>query len=195
MLKYKTLLLFGAPGSGKGTQGRILAQVPNYFYFSCGDVFRNLRQENPLGKKFNGDSSKGELVPDELTVELWRVHLEASTSDGEFHPEHDWLVLDGIPRNPHQVDMMSESIDVRGVLHLACNDMSKMEERIQRRALKENRMDDGNVDVIRQRFQTYQEDTQPVLAKYDAAFVHDIDSTQSPLDVFADMVKVIQSIK
>ncbi len=193
-MKYKTILLFGAPGSGKGTQGRILGQVPNYFYFSCGDVFRNLRLENPLGKKFIEYSSKGELVPDELTVELWRKHLEASTSDGEFHPEHDWLVLDGIPRNPHQVDMMNEAIDVRGVLHLACGDMSKMEERIQRRALKENRMDDGNVKVIRQRFETYQHETQPVLAKYDAAIVHDVDSTQSPLCVFAEVVKLIQSI-
>ena len=194
-MKYKTILLFGAPGSGKGTQGRILGQVPNYFYFSCGDVFRNLRPANPLGKKFIEYSSKGELVPDGLTVELWRKHLEASTSDGEFHPEHDWLVLDGIPRNPHQVDMMNESIDVRGILHLACNDMSKMEERIQRRALKENRMDDVNVEVIRQRFETYQKETQPVLAKYDAAIVHEIDSAHVPLWVFADVVKVILSIK
>jgi len=81
-MKYKTILLFGAPGAGKGTQGRVLGCVPNYFYFSCGDVFRNLRPEDPLGKKFMEYSSKGELVPDELTVELWRKHLAASTSDG-----------------------------------------------------------------------------------------------------------------
>lgn len=193
-MRYNTILLLGAPGSGKGTQGRILAQVPNYFYFSCGDVFRNLRPENPLGKKFIEYSSKGELVPDELTVELWHKHLDTCTREGEFHPEHDWLLLDGIPRNPHQVDMMKAAIDVRAVLHLACNDMSKMEERIQRRALKENRLDDGNVDTIRQRFQTYVDETQPVLDKYDADIVHVIDSTKTPLDVFADMVKVVQSI-
>ncbi len=193
-MRYNTILLLGAPGSGKGTQGRILAQVPNYFYFSCGDVFRNLRPENPLGKKFIEYSSKGELVPDELTVELWHKHLDTCTREGEFHPEHDWLLLDGIPRNPHQVDMMKEAIDVRAVLHLACNDMSKMEERIQRRALKENRLDDGNVDTIRQRFQTYVDETQPVLDKYDTDIVHVIDSTKTPLDVFADMVKVVQSI-
>ncbi len=63
MLKYKTLLLFGAPGSGKGTQGRILAQVPNYFYFSCGDVFRNLRPENPLGKNLLSILVRGSWVP------------------------------------------------------------------------------------------------------------------------------------
>jgi adenylate kinase len=193
-MKYKSILLFGAPGAGKGTQGRVLGCVPNYFYFSCGDVFRNLRPEDPLGKKFMEYSNKGELVPDELTVELWRKHLAASTSDGEFHPEHDWLVLDGIPRNPHQVDMMNEAIDVRAVLHLACHDMSKMEERIRRRALKENRMDDGKSEVIRHRFETYLDETQPVLDKYDPAIVHDIDATQPPLDVFADLVKVVQSL-
>ena len=191
----KTILLFGAPGSGKGTQGRVLGQMPNYFYFACGDVFRNLRPENPLGKKFMEFSSKGELVPDELTVELWHKHLTVSTSEGDFHPDHDWLVLDGIPRNPHQVDMMSETIDVRAVLHLACNDMSKMEERIQRRALKENRMDDGNVEVIRHRFETYMRETQPVLDCYPNKIVHELDSTKSPANVLRDVLNVIVELE
>ena len=191
----KTILLFGAPGSGKGTQGRVLGQLPNYFYFACGDVFRNLRLENPLGKKFIEYSSKGELVPDELTVELWRKHVESSTSKGEFHPEHDMLVLDGIPRNTHQVKMMSEAIDVRAVLHLACSDMSKMEERIQRRALKENRMDDGNIEVIRQRFETYKQETQHVLDCYPNDIIHDIDSTNSPAKVLRDILSVIVKLE
>ena len=191
----KTILLFGAPGSGKGTQGRVLGQLPNYFYFACGDVFRNLRLENPLGKKFIEYSSKGELVPDELTVELWRKHVESSTSKGEFHPEHDMLVLDGIPRNTHQVKMMSEAIDVRAVLHLACSDMSKMEERIQRRALKENRLDDGNIEVIRQRFETYKQETQHVLDCYPNDIIHDIDSTNSPAKVLRDILSVIVKLE
>ena len=193
-MKMKTILLFGAPGAGKGTQGRILGQVPNYFYFACGDVFRNLRPESALGKKFMEYSTKGELVPDEFTVELWRTHIEACTADDEFHPDLDWLVLDGIPRNPHQVDMMKESIDVRAVLHLACSDLSQLEERIRRRALKENRMDDCNVETIRHRFGTYQKETQSVLDKYDAAIVHEIDSTQSHIEVFADVLKVVRSL-
>ena len=191
----KTILLFGAPGSGKGTQGRVLGQLPNYFYFACGDVFRNLRPENPLGKKFIEYSSKGELVPDELTVELWRKHVESSTSKGEFHPEHDMLVLDCIPRYTHQVIMMSEAIDVRAVLHLACSDMSKMEERIQRRALKENRMDDGNIEVIRQRFETYKQETQHVLDCYPNDIIHDIDSTNSPAKVLRDILSVIVKLE
>jgi adenylate kinase len=190
----KTILIFGAPGAGKGTQGRILGQVPNFFYFACGDVFRNLRPESALGKKFMEYSTRGELVPDEFTVELWRTHIEACTANGEFHPSHDWLVLDGIPRNPHQVDMMNEVIDVCAVLHLACSDMSQLEERIRCRALKENRMDDCNVETIRHRFETYQKETQSVLDKYDAAIVHDIDSTQTPIAVFSDVLKVVQSL-
>ena len=169
--------------------------MPNFFYFACGDVFRNLRLENPLGKKFIEYSSKGKLVPDELTVELWRKHVESSTSKGEFHPEHDMLILDGIPRNTHQVKMMSEAIDVRAVLHLACSDMSKMEERIQRRALKENRMDDGNIEVIRQRFETYKKESQPVLDCYPVEIVHDVDSTNLPATVLRDILSVIVKLE
>ena len=134
-------------------------------------------------------------MPDELTIELWRKHIGTSTSEGEFHPEHDMLILDGIPRNTHQVKMMSEAIDVRAVLHLACSDMSKMEERIQRRALKENRMDDGNVEIIRQRFETYKQETQPVLDCFPNEIVHDIDSTNSPANVLRDILSVLVKLE
>ncbi|HWD18666.1 MAG TPA: nucleoside monophosphate kinase, partial [Verrucomicrobiae bacterium] len=50
--KYQTILLFGAPGSGKGTQGKILGAIPHFFHCACGDVFRTLTPENPLGKVF-----------------------------------------------------------------------------------------------------------------------------------------------
>ena len=50
--KIRAVLLFGAPGAGKGTQGRILEQIPNWYYFASGDAFRNLRPEDPLGKTF-----------------------------------------------------------------------------------------------------------------------------------------------
>ena len=90
--------------------------------------------------------------------------------------------------------MMHEAIDVRGILHLACNDMSKMEERIQARALKENRLDDANLDTIRHRFETYINETQPVLDKYDPGLINDIDSTQTPIEVLADIVNIIGKI-
>ena len=72
MQKFKTILLFGTPGAGKGTQGKILGKVPGFFHLACGDVFRSLDMGSDLGKQFIAYSSRGELVPDELTIELWR---------------------------------------------------------------------------------------------------------------------------
>ena len=69
---YRTFLLFGAPGAGKGTQGKILGTIPNFFHFACGDAFRNLKIESELGRTFIDYSSQGKLVPDEPTIELRR---------------------------------------------------------------------------------------------------------------------------
>jgi len=67
-----TYLIFGAPGSGKGTQGRALGTLPGFFHCASGDVFRSIDTRSSLGKAFVEYSSKGQLVPDEITVELWR---------------------------------------------------------------------------------------------------------------------------
>ncbi len=74
-MKYRAILLFGAPGAGKGTQGKILGQIPNFVHFSCGDAFRNLRVDSPLGRVFVEFASKGNLVPDEPTIELWTTSI------------------------------------------------------------------------------------------------------------------------
>jgi adenylate kinase len=97
-LKYRSILLFGAPGAGKGTQGKVLGVIPNFFRCACGDVFRNLRADSPLGEIFIKYSSLGQLVPDATTVKLWRQFIKNSTQIGRFHPGHDTLVPDGIPR-------------------------------------------------------------------------------------------------
>lgn len=95
-MKFRTILLFGAPGSGKGTQGKILGTIPGFYHLACGDLFRNLRIDSPLGRVFIDYSSKGQLVPDEPTIELWQQHINAQTQLGRFHPDRDTLVLDGI---------------------------------------------------------------------------------------------------
>ena len=71
--RYKTVLLFGAPGAGKGTQGKILGKVPGFYHLACGDVFRSLDMGSELGSKFMEYSSRGELVPDALTIEELRA--------------------------------------------------------------------------------------------------------------------------
>ena len=191
---YRTILLFGAPGSGKGTQGRILGAVPGYFYFACGDAFRNLRIDDPLGRTFIEYSSRGQLVPDEPTIELWRRNIQGSTVRGEFNPERDVLVLDGIPRNPNQARILSETLDVRGLLHLTCPDKTKMIERLQRRALRENRLDDANLEVIKRRLEVYENETKPVLDFYGSKLVYPIDSSQAPVNVLRDILDTVTKL-
>ena len=193
-MKYRTVLLFGSPGSGKGTQGKILGSIPDFFHFACGDAFRNLRIDDPIGRTFIEYSSRGQLVPDEPTINLWAKNIQASTLDGEFNPAKDTLVLDGIPRNVQQAEMLKDTLDVKGVLNLTCKDQSKMIERLQRRALRENRLDDANLEVIKRRLQTYETETRPVLDFYGPKLVHDIDSTASPLHVLGQILEILVRI-
>src|SRR4051812_29397906 len=165
-MKYRTILLFGSPGAGKGTQGKILGMIPRFYHCACGDVFRNLRTENELGRTFVEYSSRGQLVPDEATVQLWRQSIENNTRAGRFHPEADTLVLDGIPRNVQQAEMLNEAIQVLAIVNLVCPDKAKLIERLQRRALHENRLDDANLETIRSRLEVYEAQTKPVLDFY-----------------------------
>ena len=192
-MKYRTILLFGAPGSGKGTQGKILGTIPNFYHCSCGDVFRNLTIDSELGRIFIEYSSKGQLVPDEPTIRLWRTNIDAQTKLGRFNPDKDTLILDGIPRNPHQAEMLQGTLDVKGIFYLSCPDMNKLVERLQRRALRENRLDDANLEVIRSRLETYEKETRPVLDFYGSSLVHKIDSTQTPINVLRDILRAIAS--
>src|SRR5204862_219562 len=143
----RTILLFGAPGSGKGTQGRILGTIPQFFHCACGDVFRNLSIESEIGRVFVKYSSRGELVPDEPTVELWQNQIEGCTQTGRFRPDQDTLVLDGIPRNVHQAEMLKDTLEVLAIFYLRCTNFDNLVQRMQRRAIKENRLDDASLDV------------------------------------------------
>jgi adenylate kinase len=187
-LKYRSILLFGAPGAGKGTQGKVLGVIPNFYHCACGDVFRNLRPDSPLGKIFIEYSSRGQLVPDETTIELWRQNIENTTQIGRFHPEQDTLVLDGIPRNVQQAEILRDTLNVVAVFYLKSSDENKLIARIQRRAIKENRLDDANLAVIRERLKVYAKDTKPLLHFYGRKLVHHINADQSPAKVLADIL-------
>jgi adenylate kinase len=193
-MKYRTILLFGAPGAGKGTQGKILGTIPNFLHCACGDVFRNLTIDSKIGQVFIDYSSRGELVPDEPTIDLWRQNIQSNTQTGRFRPETDTLVLDGIPRNLHQAEMLSDTLNVVGVFYLRCKNLDSLVERMQRRALKENRLDDASLEVIRQRLKTYEKDTKPVLNFYGKHLVHRIDADQSPAKVLVDILKHVVKV-
>lgn len=188
-MKYRSILLFGAPGAGKGTQGKILGVIPEFFHCACGDVFRNLRADSTLGRIFIDYSGRGQLVPDEPTIELWRQFIDNSTKIGRFHPGQDTLVLDGIPRNVRQAEILSDTLDVTAVFLLKSMDEDKLVERIQRRAIKENRLDDANLGVIRDRLHVYEKETVPVLNFYGDKVVHQINADQPPAKVLADILR------
>lgn len=188
-MKYRAVLLFGAPGAGKGTQGKALGTVPGFFHCACGDVFRSLKTDSEVGQIFLEYSSRGELVPDAPTIQLWRHFIEACTKTGRFHPDDDTLVLDGIPRNAHQAEMLDDTLNVVGIFYLRCTRMDKLVERLQRRALKENRLDDANVDVIRHRLDTYERESRPVLTHYPKTLLRRINADQTPAKVLLDILR------
>jgi adenylate kinase len=194
-MRYKTILLFGAPGSGKGTQGKILSAIPGFYHSACGDVFRSLDLQSEMGRIFWQYSSRGELVPDEFTVKLWKNFIQGMEMVNQFHPETELLVLDGIPRNVKQAKLLDDVIDVVKVMHLVCADMDKMVERLRRRALKENRFDDANEKVIRNRLEIYEKETRPVLDYYPDDKIAKVDATLSQMRVLSEIIRILMPIK
>ncbi len=190
-MKFKTILVFGAPGSGKGTQGKTLGMIPGFYHCACGDVFRALDTHTKIGRAFLEYSSRGELVPDEITLELWLTMLRNKVESRAYKPETDYLVLDGIPRNVNQARLMVSMIDVRHVFHLTCPDRKELMRRLKNRALKDNRLDDANESVIKVRLETYEEESKPVLEYYPSEMIHTIDAQQRPARVLHTILGTI----
>ncbi len=189
--RFKTVLLFGSPGSGKGTQGKILGSIPGFYHLSCGDVFRTMDIRSEIGKIFCEYSSRGELVPDEVTVQLWRQNMRAHTVLSHYQQHNDLLVLDGIPRNVQQSELLDPDIEVLKIIHLVCEDKVEMVTRLRKRALKENRADDAREDVILNRWEVYERETQPVLDHYPADLVVEVSASQTPAAVLVDVMSIV----
>ncbi|MCE0498085.1 MAG: nucleoside monophosphate kinase [Methylacidiphilales bacterium] len=189
---YKSLLMFGAPGSGKGTQGKILGTIPGFYHCACGDVFRAVDVRSELGKAFLQYCSKGQLVPDDITIRLWSAQIDSMVQAGRFKPETEFLVLDGIPRNLSQAKILNSTLDVRRVFHLECKDKSKVYDRLKRRAFKEKRLDDINEEVIKRRLRIYEEETKPVLDFYGPKLTTNVNADQWPYQVLRDILSDIE---
>jgi adenylate kinase len=194
-MRYKAILLFGAPGSGKGTQGKILGSIPGFYHNATGDIFRSLDLQSEMGRVFWEYAGRGQLVPDELTIRLWKQFIKGMEMINQFHPESEILVLDGIPRNLDQARLVEDTIDVQKVIYLRCADLGKMVERLRRRALKENRFDDANDEVIHRRLVEYEEKTRPVLDFYPTENIEQIDATMSQIRVLSAILKILVPIK
>ena len=191
---YRAILLFGYPGSGKGTQGAVLGQMPNLLHLAMGDIFRALDKQSDIGQEFLSYSTKGLLVPDELTVRVWKRHVEGMQADDQYDPAYHSLLLDGIPRTPSQVELLEDLIEVRRIVHLVIDNEDALIARLSGRAKKSDRPDDADPEVIRKRIAVYRAETSPVLAAYDQSLVVNVNADQHPLAVLRDVADVLSEV-
>jgi adenylate kinase len=193
---YQALLLIGPPGSGKSTQGKILAALPGLHYWSAGEVLRAVDPQSDQGRMIQRTLARGELIPDELAVSLCVADLEARVLAGTYRPATDLLVLDGIPRTVRQAALLDEHVVVIKVFHLVCTDSEQLVQRLRRRMAEQGRADDADEHVIRLRLEIYQGETAPVLDYYGAECIANIDALRAPAEVFHHILhRVIPLLK
>ncbi len=193
--KYCTHLLFGMPGSGKGTQGAVLGQLPDLMHISMGDIFRKIPKYGRIGREIEQYTSQGLMVPDELTVRIFKRHLHIMEMQEVLLPEQHTLILDGLPRSYAQAEMLESVLDVVQIFHLRISDTKLAMERLKVRALRENRLDDMNDEVIHRRLNTYYEDTYKTLCFYPSEIIYDIEAGQCMIDVLRDIVNRLSEVK
>ena len=188
---YPAVLMFGMPGVGKGTQGKLLGKIRGIFHLSTGDIFRSLSEDTEQGRTVADCLRRGQLVPDELTVHIWKEWLDAQMAAGHFRPREQLLLLDGIPRNRRQCEMLEDHLRVLQVIHLNNPSEEPIVQRLRQRALIEGRYDDAHDTIIRQRFEIYRRETKPVLDYYSRKLIRDIDPMGSPAEVLKRILECL----
>lgn len=157
------IIIFGPPGSGKGTQSIRIAEKFNVKHISTGDILRSeVKQQTELGKKAQALMEKGELVPDDLLIKILHSVIEKNADGAGF-------IFDGFPRTIVQAEALddlmnsiNDSIDVVVSLDVPDNEVV---DRLLKRAEIEGRKDD-NEKTIQNRLKVYKEQTTPLLAYY-----------------------------
>ncbi|MDP3733854.1 MAG: nucleoside monophosphate kinase [Nanoarchaeota archaeon] len=191
MEKYKGILFVGPPGSGKGTQGKILEKKGNYFHFSTGDMFRNLDKSTELGARVKALIDRGNFVDDFTTIILAKETLRNYISNNQFQPLSQYLILDGLPRNASQVSMVTEFVTVCQVLYFDIPD-NIIVDRLWKRAMKEGRADDADSGKIKKRLDIYSQTTEPLLKEYPAHLIYPIFSDQPIEEVVTQIWDLIK---
>ena len=203
MSKFKSYLVFGPNGIGKGTNAKATGMLPGFQHFSTGDMFRALVARVKEGKaselelRIDKIMKSGGLVDDQTTVDLARQNLEGGASEGSFNPETDYLLLDGIPRNRKQAEMIADFCDVRGVLHVTASREVAVA-RITGRAMIEGRKDDQDAESVGKRLDIFFENAADILSFYDPEFdgnmtyssdmIRYINADQKPAAVLRDFL-------
>jgi len=189
MSNISAFLIFGAPGSGKGTVGAKLAAVATGIkHLSTGDIFRGLSPASENGKLFASYANAGKLVPDEVTVQIFSRYVGGLIDTNKFDPAKDSFLLDGIPRTVAQTDLIKSVVDVKHIFVLDIADYSVIIERLIKRAKIEGRKDDADEAVVSARIKEYETKTAAVLSAYDSSLITKINGAQSPDEVFRDVL-------
>ncbi len=196
MTKIPAVLIFGPPGSGKGTVGAKLAATTSLKHLSTGDIFRGIAPSSENGKLIASYSSAGKLVPDTATAQIFERFIKGLIDTNKLNPDKDMLLLDGIPRTPDQVDLIKDIVDVKHVFVLEIKDDATIVSRLLNRAKIEGRKDDADESIIKNRLVEYREKTAAVLSKYNEKIVTRIVGDNSPDEVFCDTLQAyIQFMK
>ncbi len=158
------IILFGPPGSGKGTQAAKLVETYDLLHISTGDLFRyEMGNDTPLGQDAKRYISKGELVPDAVTIGMLRNKVEANRNVRGY-------IFDGFPRNILQAEALDELLAERGeavsqLMMLEVPD-DEIVSRLLHRGKTSGRTDDRDEAIIRNRIGVYKNETTPVFEYY-----------------------------
>jgi adenylate kinase len=193
--KYRSILLFGMPGSGKGTQGAVFGQLPDFIHIAMGDIFRKIPRTGKFGREIEHYTSQGVMVPDDLTVRIFERHLKILEMQELVSYDQHTLILDGLPRSFAQAESLGRIIEVTQIFHLKIVDTAMAMERLKSRALRENRLDDMSDEVIRRRLHTYYEETFQTLSYYPADLVYEVDASRRAIDVLCVIANRLAIIK
>ena len=158
------LILFGPPGSGKGTQSEKLIEKYAFKHLSTGDLLRSeIAQKTPLGMEAKSLMDKGQLVPDEVVIGMISTALEKN-------PQVNGFLFDGFPRTTAQAEALDKLLDfnktnIGAVLFLQVPE-DELISRMINRAKTSGRSDDADENVQRKRLEVYNKDTLPVANHY-----------------------------
>ncbi|MBP6795564.1 MAG: adenylate kinase [Saprospiraceae bacterium] len=160
------LILFGPPGSGKGTQAQKLVEKYGIAHLSTGDMFRyELGNNTELGQLAKSYMDKGQLVPDSVTIAMLKQRMESDKVKNGF-------ILDGFPRTIAQAEALDVLLNEKNIKLTAMISLVVDEEelinRLLNRGKSSGRADDVNESIIRKRLQVYRDETTPVYDYYDA---------------------------
>ena len=158
-------------------------------------MFRQLDKNSELGQLFQQFDMHGDLVPDQVTIKIWYQYVETKVAEKVYNPENDLLVLDGIPRDIEQAELIAPYIDVLKIIYMVCENREVMFERIRGRALKEQRQDDTDEAIVRHRWAVYKEKTEPLIDYYPQELIRIVDADKIPAEVLYNILDAVVPIQ